>query len=596
MLVTLNLYIMRQFYLYLMVIICTVFLNGCSKDDENGNETNPNTEVVLPKEAYRLQIVEAKFSKPLPQEEYDGNLGGIPIKLIRSEEQTFIFYIPGEVAVGEAVLTVPQLNVSASFEIKNPELKGSVEEVLQPVLKKTTPEYQEISDSEYSTYLTTVNTVFNDYYQTLSEKEKNDMALFYQVNEDLFSEILNPSVQKGKGVKETLITIGKFSVATYLFVEGSVLLAFPGTPVEKALLAAVAITGAVKAWDYGKELVNQVKIVTEIDYDFSMDRPVYKAAASSPLTFENDKSRSLSLYVEQRSMTGADRSNTANGLATFFGIYNKLTSVSTTVNNIISFVNDNLFFANIPQIPIKDLPNSSETQRVPVSAEHFEYLKFTVANSNVEIKETSFKNGSISMKITVKDVNAVAGNTINTQLNYTYNEDFNNVSGSFPIEINLNKNPFVGDWLLTERDGQSAGEWFEQAYHDDCNYHPSNLSIYTGTATFGDTSFNVQSDYIQSAYDLFLRNSDGSLVLDHDGKRICSGTQTQLWENRRKSSYSGNYSFSQDTAIGVLVSVNDQHCVGSNPPTGLQIRLISENVISVTIPGNCVSTLRFERQ
>lgn len=428
---------MKKIYLLLLLIAGIVFLNGCTKEEDS--ESDSSTEITLPKQAYRLQIVEAKFSQSLPKEEYDGTLGGAPIKLVRTDENTLLFYISGNMELGPTLLTVPDLSVSNTLEVKNPELNGSVETVLKPIFEKTTSEYQQISDVEYSNYLATVNTAFNDYYKTLSSDEKKDMALFYQVNEQYFKEILNPDLQE-KGVQETLKIITKFSTATYFFIGGSGLLALPGTPIEKALIGVVAVTGAVKAWDFGKQLINQIAIVTKIDVSFFEDKPANKTfGGTTGLSFVNEEPKNVNLYMQQQNMTTANKSSTASGLTAFFDIYDMLTSATKKTNEVIKFINDHLFFSNIPAITVSNIPTTTQAQTKAITQETFSYLKFSVADSNIKITQLKFENGTINMKMSITNPGAVSGNSINTQLNYSYKEDFNTVSGSIPVEIKLEK-------------------------------------------------------------------------------------------------------------------------------------------------------------
>lgn len=480
---------MKQFYLFLIVIIGVLFLNGCSKNDDNTVETQ--TEVVLPKEVYRLQIVEAKFSEPLSsQEEYDGNLSGTAIKLVRADDHTLFFYVPGEIAVGQVVLAVPQLNISHTFDVKKPILKGSAETVLQPIFEKTMPEYQQISTPEYANYLTTVNNAFNDYYKTLSQEEKNEMALFYQINETFFADVLNPDLQEAKGVKQTVIIATKFTLATALFVGGSMTLTLPGTPVEKAIIGIASVTAAVKAWDYGKALINQVKVITKVEDGFSMDKPLQKTLGSSNLTFENDKTKGVNLYTKQRNMISGDRATAASGLAKFFGTYEELMNVTKKVNSIVSFINDHVFFVNIPSIPISEIPNSTETETTALTEEAFGYMTFSVADSNVKITESKFENGTIRMKMTITNPDAVTGNSIKTQLNYTYKEEFSNVSGSFLITVNLNTDDFlVGNWKLVDYAGTPADVYHSLSTCGGGSSTQEGFTVY-GTATFTQNTFS----------------------------------------------------------------------------------------------------------
>lgn len=450
----LNDVIMNKMYLKPVVNILLLFvvffvMNGCSKDD--GNNTENKTEVTLPKEAYRLQIVEATFSEPLTQEEYGATLGEISVKLLRVDEQTLLFYIPAEVAVGQTVFTIPQLNVSQTLEVKNPELEGSEAVVLQSLFEKIAPEYQEISDSEYADYLTTVHTSFKDYYQTLSQEEKNDMALFYQVNEDFFVKILNPDLQE-KNVKETVRIIKKFSVATFFFVGGSTALSLPGTPVEKAVIGAIAVTGAIKAWDYGKQLINQITVVTNITDNLLGGKAHNQSFNKSGISFVNDQPKSINLYIGQQQISATNRSSTASGLISFFDAYDVLISATKKVNEVIRFINDHVFFANISEIPVSEIPSTSETQTEAMTEEFYSYLKFSVADTNVEITESRFEEGAIRIKMSIKNLGVVTGEAINTQLNYSYQEDFSSVTGSIPIEIKLEETNFdldlSGTWEL----------------------------------------------------------------------------------------------------------------------------------------------------
>lgn len=504
---------MKQFYLYLLMVIGIVFLNGCSKDDDNPVKTE--TEVVLPKEVYRMQIVEAKFSEPLPQEEYDGMLGNTPIKFVKSDEKTLLFYISEEVALGETALTISQLNVSNKLNVKNPELKGGAEIVLQPLFEKTTPEYQNISTPEYSEYLTTVNTEFKEYYQNLSQEEKNNMALFYQVNEVFFSEILSADSLEGKSVKETLKKVIKFGVATVLFVGGGASLALPGTPVEKAAIGVFAVLGAVKAWDYGIELINEVEVVTKITDQFSLDKPVAKGFGSSKLTFVNNKTRNPGLYIEQRNMTSGDRASTATGLRKFFDSYEMLIKATKKANSIISSINNHVFFANIPLIPVSEIPTSIETKSTTITAESFEYIKFSVTNPNVNITEVKYENGNLSMKMNVINPNAVVGVSINTELNYTYQEDFNNITGSIPIEVLLEDMPeLTGVWMLQWYESDSGhhyqDDWInfkngasDKAFNQmSVNYGSNDGSSPGWSHSYTDTS-DIYLQWVQStSYDL----------------------------------------------------------------------------------------------
>src|SRR5690606_42097127 len=139
----------------IMLFLAVFFaVNSCSKSDDNHTDDGDSTEPTLPKEALRLQIVAASRSEPLAQEEYDGTLGDVSLKLVRADEQTLLFYIPGTVPVGEVVFSIPELKVAQKLNVKNAELRASESVVLAPFFERTSTEYQGISDPEYVTYMT----------------------------------------------------------------------------------------------------------------------------------------------------------------------------------------------------------------------------------------------------------------------------------------------------------------------------------------------------------------------------------------------------------------------------------------------------------
>jgi len=141
--------------------------------------------------------------------------------------------------------------------------------------------------------------------------------------------------------------------------------------------------------------------------------------------------------MQHQNITTANKAGTASGLTAFFNVYDMLISATKKTNEVIKFINDHVFFSNIPAIPISNIPTTTQTQTNAITQETFSYLKFSVANSNVKITEVKFENSSVNMKMTIINPNAVSGNSIDTQLNYNYKEDFNTVSGTIPVEIKL---------------------------------------------------------------------------------------------------------------------------------------------------------------
>jgi hypothetical protein len=452
---------MKKFHLIYAAFIIgnAIFWSGCSKNDNDSSDPNPKQEITMPKEAFQLQIVEAQFSQPLLQEEYDADLGGIPLKLVRSDDNTLVFYVPGTTAVGETTLNIPQLEAQSKFEVKKSVLNGNEEVVLKPFFEDLNFSQNRISDEEYSEYLADALTAFEAYYKSLSKDDKNQMALFYQVNENWFKEILGLSSTPKfttLGAASTFNSVKKYQLTVLTFVTSGLIAVYGATPLEKSVAAVACLASGAFAWQYQKELVGEIKIVDQI-VDKIMD-PVFgnqitkSALETQGLVFTNDEAQNVNLYTGNRNVTTADELSTAEGTSIYFDAYGRLINITEKVNDVIQFINDNLFFSNISQIPVHKIPGSAEMQSSVLTAEDYNSLKFTVAEDNVQLSDVAFENGVIRMKMTVKNPDTVTGNSLKTTLNYSYQNEFSNATGSIPIEVKLEEEQdlpeLTGVWIL----------------------------------------------------------------------------------------------------------------------------------------------------
>ncbi|TDS58173.1 hypothetical protein [Myroides indicus] len=441
---------MKKFHLIYAAFIIgnAIFWSGCSKNDNDSPDPDPKQEITMPKEAFQLQIVEAQFSQPLLQEEYDADLGGIPLKLVRSNDNTLVFYVPGTTAVGETTLNIPQLEAQSKFEVKKSVLNGNEEVILKPFFEDLNFSQNRISDEEYSEYLADALTAFEAYYKSLSKDDKNQMALFYQVNENWFKKILGlNSTPKFTtlGAASTFKSVKNYQLTVLTFVTSGLIVVYGATPLEKSVAAVACLASGAFAWQYQKELVGEIKIVDKI-VDKIID-PVFgnqitkSTLGTQGLVFTNDEAQNVNLYTGNRSVTTADELSTAEGTSIYFDAYGRLINITEKVNGVIQFINDNLFFSNISQIPVHKIPDSAEMQSGVLTAEDYNSLKFTVADANVQLSDVAFENGVVRMKMTVKNPDAVTGNSVKTTLNYTYQNEFSNANGSIAIEIFIENNP-----------------------------------------------------------------------------------------------------------------------------------------------------------
>ena len=94
------------------------------------------------------------------------------------------------------------------------------------------------------------------------------------------------------------------------------------------------------------------------------------------------------------------------------------------------------------------------------------------------------------MKMTILNPAIVTGNSIKTQLNYTYKEEFSNASGSFLITVNLNTDDFlVGNWKLVDYAGTPADVYHSLSTCGGGSSTQEGFTVY-GTATFTQNTFS----------------------------------------------------------------------------------------------------------
>ncbi len=132
----------------------------------------------------------------------------------------------------------------------------------------------------------------------------------------------------------------------------------------------------------------------------------------------------------------------------FLSAHKSLSSIIQKINNVIVYVNDKLFFSNMDKMDGAEL-NESQPSVASVDGSLYENFSFTVASDKVEINEITYDNG-LKVNFKIKDVENLSQDYINTQLDYSYSDDFNDLSGTFDVRINKEEEfDFTGSWQIS---------------------------------------------------------------------------------------------------------------------------------------------------
>lgn len=429
---------MRKFikqFKFLSLVVITIFIvNACSTDDSKNTEGDG---ILTHSEVFQGQFVDIELSEELSQQQYQSFLGDVSVEATKTDSNKLMFYVPSNFPVGTTHLYISGLNIDLEYLVKEAVLEGSADMALIPVFDQLNSVAQEIEteETEDAIYLEQVISQFESYYQSLSQEEKNKMALFYQTNTELFESLSNPNYAEGRwtSINSTLF---KHKVATLALGAGAAVVWLAPDPVEKALGAALAILGWKKSKAYLIEFVDAKAKTISTRIEALLEKGT--SDGENALVFENDVSENVPFLIDRRDVVAGDSSGMSEGIVTFFGSHTIFSEAVNKLNSVIEFVNDNLFFANIPTVPVYEMANQSAVESVPLDNDYFPNLSFSVADENIELNVGNLgENGNLSLKFSILNPDAVPENSITTSLNYAYNDNYSSFSGSTPIVITL---------------------------------------------------------------------------------------------------------------------------------------------------------------
>ncbi|AXG73788.1 hypothetical protein DVK85_05875 [Flavobacterium arcticum] len=437
-----------QVTLVLLVIACTGFLNSCSKDDSPA--TAEEGEIITPTEIYQSQVVSIEMPTAVPAAQYAGTFAGSPITLARAGENTLMFKVSSSL-IGEADLVVTDLGLDLHYTIYETVLTSTPEVELAPLFTDVVDFSESISNeqNEEADIVNQYIASFNAYYETLTDSEKQQLAITYKANSELFSGIIAGDLTLGRSTNIFNIDtqLLKHKLAVLAFGGGVAFVILAPDPVEKALGALVAAIAWKKSKDYLTEFM-QVKL-KKINAVFNgVAGELSGRGTLQTLTFTDGEAKSFSFDVQSRNIESGDEGSSSSGLTTFFNSHGIFSGAVTNLNDAIEFVNDNLFFSNISLIPVYTMPSNQPTAVENGDSAFFDAMQLSVASNNVTMSNVSFANGAISMKLTVDNPDAVNGDSLETTINYSYQDELNSFSGSFPIVISLSEIDLSGNWIM----------------------------------------------------------------------------------------------------------------------------------------------------
>lgn len=464
----------------LLTLICMAILFSCKKSKKgNSGPTDPQTEQKDGGEISRYQIVsiDAKGTL-LKEEQYGGTLGNIPVSLLKADDKRLIFIVPPQAVLGEQELYIPDLDdMRIGYQIKNPTLTLSAEATIEPLLSDFTTfadNHTHGSDSEaMQQNIRSIKKIFDH----ANAEQKAEMAKTYLANKELFESVFAEPMKKPSGngsnsLQRTagnnspktqsratdLLLFGKYS--SYIIVMGtSATVAYYAKPYawHTPVLLGVAVVCAYKARTTFEEIIGiawnnvNVKIdnlLGQLSVNSTKKTRMPVVQSTNTLKFKDNVASILPIQLQVRDLQESDINSHSEVFQDFFSDLAKITSYKTSINNAISWCNDNIPFSEMSLLQIDKVLSSAPVENIKPTSGILQHLKFSIDDPNLQLAAVSLTtDGQLSIKI--KITGNTTENSINSILKYEYKDELSSFSGTVPVEVSNMKESIFGRWKIT---------------------------------------------------------------------------------------------------------------------------------------------------
>lgn len=483
-----NLFSLKQITKLLLISLFLI-ISSCSNNDDDSQE---EIYIIEGGTILTSQIVEIDIAN-LPNDTYEGKIGEIDVALGKGNEDTLVFVVTPDIPLGEISLSIPSINLQINYVVQQTVLNNTVEQTMQTFLDELDIVSENISEEEQGDFALEMITSFNSYYQSLSDNEKQVAAEFYQTNQDLLQSALDGDFSRLNN--DTITRFSQCKTGIYLTgILGVVTVVLPNAGVAGIFSI---ITGAATAVTFVKTLthcsavaVSKIKsIYLKAENEFISES---RAQNSENISFIDNTSKSISLQFGNRAIQQSDESDTNTFISEFFTMMDDLNNqIVVNLNNAINFYNDYApsFFA-LDLVSGVTINEENPIEDIEMNEITYNNISLIVSNSNIEIQNQTYINGGIQLTLNILDTSNIPEDGINTNLNFSYQDNFNEFNGSFPININIEGIDLSGIWTIDDAT---------------CMDGPIEFS-FNGDGTLNIITQDIDSEYLTPTYQLTGNN------------------------------------------------------------------------------------------
>jgi hypothetical protein len=482
-------------FAFALLAFCLTFV-GCSKDDSTDGPIDIHGGEVSQAQVATVVLTGSNMN----QNVYNATIGGTPIKVVRSGEDSITFYTPIDLAPGNYDVVIPDLDATVTVEVLPTQLIESPDETIADFLAVIDNYSQGLGDTPQAVSVKNAITSFNTFYASASAEQKNAFAVLYKANKAQFDNFFlnidgNRSIVGdyfGEKFAQNTSAVWKIALGTALVVTAPVLVTGAVATIAVGVTGVlIAKAGCENAYSINEELVDDVYKTLSMKVGGWFGNNDRSSQSFQGVAVMDNISQQMTFDLIERHITSADANSTAPLAVQYFEDYTRYNQIAGSTNTLI----DNLGNAN-PAISYEDvsaeqLPSSSPEVNTPVSSGMFENMTFSVDNADLSIQQASVSaEGQLTLQI--KIVGNPATLPIQTTLKYAYSDGLSEFTGSLPLKVSPS---VIGTWkLVSFEDGKALGEYVPYSWAESCQSLV--LAAYTmesETFTIGATSYSSVS-------------------------------------------------------------------------------------------------------
>lgn len=488
---------MKRFFYFIAII---AFFNNCSKEDDTPETIKGGTIKIL-------ELVTFK-SEDLTKDTYSGKIGNQDVVVYKTDEGELTFKTPARTKIGLNVLSIPTLrNLKIEYNVIDIDIRGSAAENVSSLFTFSNNYIVSIKNTENYEMIDNYFKDLDAFFKKSTEEEQLIMAKFYIANKAKFDYYINSDFSnKSALIDPDIKVLFKYVAAVLSCGVTSALAILDPEPFTKIIAIGVAIITFNKALDLKKQFLS--RNVKKLNFVINgIESLLLKSNKKSELNLISGIKSQFSLSSKTRAVISSDTNDSNENISKFFSSNETYNDIIDKINVGIKFVNDKIFFSNIPLLDKSTVRSSSTTNTVVEDNTFLSKANFLVDHSNVQVDEVSFSNNKLNLKVSVIDKTLVSGDFITTTLNYSYTDDFNNLSGSFPLKIKKEGYPINLVANKITKLGQGT-------------FHVNNCysTVYELDFNYADPDKKIESDLSNIALD--VNDRGGFLCIPYSGSMI----------------------------------------------------------------------------